>query len=728
MSINEVPSNKPNAPDNLSEVGDSKPIAPANLTEQGASKPVAPANLTEQSGSLPLAPVNLTKKAKSEPLAPVNLPEVSKRDPLAPSNLTELSASTPSNPVNLTEKPVSKPSAPVNLAELVDAGINRTLTPLFNFNASLGLPDSVTYSRSSSASYIESYQDPLGRSAKRLTNDFAGSVENLSTYSENLNNADWNATNASKVSSSEFTPDNNRNSVKLVANVGNALHSLFNGSVAMVSGNAYTFSVIAKASGLQYLQLSYSSAAHPTNQHANFDLINGVITANVGGVASMKYLSNGWYECSFKEVSNNTNASNCLIILVGTPTATRGSSFVGNGIDGVLIYKAQTTQSSYPLPYVRTFDVPVTEAFTAKPRYEEKGLLVEGASTNLLLRSQELDNSSWSKIGISLNVNARLALDGSFSADKIIPSTVSEGHLLRQDTSLGNGTYTFSIFVKPDGYSAMSLLFNDGVSGSTAWKFDFLTLENERDSSAGGSSFAGTNGYIKEVSSGWFQISLTSTRNTGGGGFLSVRAYPLINYSSDNVSTIYAGNGTSGILIWGAQLEALPFATSYIRTEGSTVSRAAEDIFATIGSLNTEGTLLSEASYLGSTTDIVSGRTTFSLNDNSINNRHFFYNPSGQHSSYLSSFNGSLQQTLNSTIYYEDGQTVSSVVSFGGSIAEYYQDGVLYESTSTYKVPQNIATLLIGQSSQTGTFLLNGHIKRIEVYDLALTANEVKKL
>ena len=712
MTINKVPSNKPSAPTGLTEETSSTPIAPLNLTEQAKVDPLAPVNLTELSKRDPLAPVNLTEKPKVDPVAPVNLPEIPKRDPLAPSNLTELSGSSPSNPSNLTEKPVSKPLAPVNLAELVDAGINRTLTPLFNFDASLGLPDSVTYSRSSSASYIESYKDPLGRSATRLTNDFAGSVENLSTYSENLTNAAWNATNASTVSSSEFTPDNNRNSVKLVANVGNALHSLFNGSVAMVSGNAYTFSVIAKASGLQYLQLSYSSAAHPTNQHANFDLINGVITANVSGVASMKYLSNGWYECSFTEVSNNTNSSNCLVILVDTPTATRGASFVGNGIDGILIYKAQTTQSSYLLPYVQTFDVAVTKAFTANPRYEEKGLLVEGISTNLSIRSQDISNSSWLPAGITKAGNSALAPDDSFSAGRITEDSSNAAHLLLSPSfsAVAGRTYSFTVFIKKQSSRNVTIGFQNTFGGSSA---SFFNLSTGVTNVASGAQVISAKQV--EIANGWIRCEIQAIAEATS----TSRGILYMTNESNVVS--YQGDGQSTLLVWGCQVEELPFATSYIHTEGSTVTRAADVITSPIATINNELSISSKASSLGLQASAVA---ILDLATDANNFVRLSVSATGTDRFDIRNFGVLILGATGTSDL--TGNNVRQTLTASRLIALGYSNGAVSVTDTSISVPA-VTSVSIGRALQGGA-IFYGNISNIEIYDLSLTANEVKKL
>jgi hypothetical protein len=60
--------------------------------------------------------------------------------------------------------------------------------------------------------------------------------------------------------------------------------------------------------------------------------------------------------------------------------------------------------------------------------------------------------------------------------------------------------------------------------------------------------------------------------NTGAGNF---RFYPASSVGAP-LSSVTGGNGTDGVLVWGAQCEAQGAATSYIPTSGSAVTRATD--------------------------------------------------------------------------------------------------------------------------------------------------------
>src|SRR5690606_5381998 len=99
-----------------------------------------------------------------------------------------------------------------------------------------------------------------------------------------------------------------------------------------------------------------------------------------------------------------------------------GVSIVNNGVLAPFVTFTRASEGTY-------FDSAGTQQTAAvnEPRVdydpltlELRGLLVEEQRTNLLLRSQEFDNASWSKVSSSVSANAAVAPDGTLTADKII--------------------------------------------------------------------------------------------------------------------------------------------------------------------------------------------------------------------------------------------------------------------------------------------------------------------
>ena len=598
-------------------------------------------------------------------------------NPIAPSNLTEIAVSEPLAPTNLTEIADSTPLAPVNLTELADAGINRTLSTLFNFNAALGLPDSVTYSRSSSASYIETFEGRLGRYQTRLTNDYVGDVENLAFYSEDFDNAVWGKL--------DLTFIKKQNEFICLEGTSSSEHRLDQNDVA-VSNSTYTLT--AKAyKGNRGIAIRLGN-----NFTVTFDLVNGVIeSSNTNVIASIKYVGDGFYDCSVF----NAAPSNAIIRM---NLSSNGSlSYQGDTVSGVILKKAQVTVSAKPLPYVRTFEAAVTQSFTASPRYEEKGLLVEGASTNYDSYSE---GNGLHNVGSTFGVvthptateNTGITPEGSYSAVNASWTTASERFGTQSGATTQHipdqtGDATISLYIKliSGDASNLSLTLRQTGTGGT------------RATRAIGSEITGVNG--------WVRIELSGTTVSGGG-----------------TCGWYLGNATTAVVIqvWAYQLEALPFATSYIRTEGSTVTRAKDDVIANVSLAGNQVSLF--CSYSHNTTEIFSSRISYSFNDGGFNNRFIAILNSSNLVNFQASAGGALQYNLFASGAGVDGtKTFDTVLIANNGNVTTYLEREQINTASLNTFPPNLNTLQLGSN-------LYGHINRMEVYDVALTVNEVKKL
>jgi hypothetical protein len=205
--------------------------------------------------------------------------------------------------------------------------------------------------------------------------------------------------------------------------------------------------------------------------------------------------------------------------------------------------------------------------------HEFLGLLIENATTNLLLQSQDFDNASyWSKTRTTITANAVLAPDNTTTADKLIEdTTASSSHYISQNQTLtANLFYTMSVYAKAAERSRIVLrVGNSGswVAGSAAVGFDLST--GILFSVSGDSTSSGT---IQPVGNGWYRCSITAqfgATTTSGG---------LVINLDDGTGITYTGNGTSGVYIWGSQLEAGSTISSYIKTTTAAVTRAADNV------------------------------------------------------------------------------------------------------------------------------------------------------
>lgn len=190
---------------------------------------------------------------------------------------------------------------------------------------------------------------------------------------------------------------------------------------------------------------------------------------------------------------------------------------------------------------------------------ESIGLLVEEARTNELTQSQTF--STWTLGNASITTNATTSPDGTSNASKLIEDNTTNVHRISLSIN-PTGTYTMTVFAKAAERNILTLIPATTGGGDTPVYFD---LSNGTISGSLGSANSAS---IQSYPNGWYRCSVTD----GMGGF----GYPFIGVAAVSGTQSYAGNGTSGIFIWGAQLEAGSFPTSYIPTTTATVTRAAD--------------------------------------------------------------------------------------------------------------------------------------------------------
>lgn len=201
----------------------------------------------------------------------------------------------------------------------------------------------------------------------------------------------------------------------------------------------------------------------------------------------------------------------------------------------------------------------MTSCTNNKPRVSNSGLLVEGARTNLLLRSQEFDNGSWatgstgSGTTPTVTANAAVAPDGTTTAEELILPAVaagSNGSWIEQAVTMTAVAHGASLYVK-------------GAAG-TGTAYFFATPDDAT--------------YLT-VACAW--NSTTWTRCTGTGTATAATWYWKIG-SDGRAAAMSGGIAAQTIYIWGGQVEAGAAASTYVPTAGTAVARSGERHAATL--------------------------------------------------------------------------------------------------------------------------------------------------
>jgi len=335
--------------------------------------------------------------------------------------------------------------------------------------------------------------------------------------------------------------------------------------------------------------------------------------------------------------------------------------------------------------------------------------LLEPQSSNLVNYSEDF-SQGWSKTGVTVTTNQTISPSGDLTADKFISNSTNQPRVEKSfAVPSSDTTYTFSVFVKKANTRYIALSRFSGGQGAI---FD-LDTKSVVSSSA-------ENASIKEMSNGWFRISITQT-------VLSTDGNNIWKINGTNGSSISNGIVGDETFIWGAQLEVESYATSYIPTNGSAVTRSAETAngsgdAATFN--DSEGVLMAEISAL----DNDGTFRMLSISDGTNNNRVRinFTSTSKQIQTRLV-VGGVTQADLS--------QTSANVTSFNKIAISYkendvklYINGILIASDTSASVPTigTFTTLQFDGGGATSPF--HGNTKQVQYYNSALTDSELETL
>lgn len=342
------------------------------------------------------------------------------------------------------------------------------------------------------------------------------------------------------------------------------------------------------------------------------------------------------------------------------------------------------------------------------------GLLVEEQRTNVLLRSEEFDNASWTKTRSSITANATTSPAGTTTADKLVEDTTATNtHLTVQNVTTTAAAWTVSVYAKAAERSWIRLILFDG-------SLSYAAFFNLAAGTVGTTTNSPTTS-ITSVGNSWYRCVVTATTAAGAGN-VAVRMA-----TADNTDT-YTGDGTSGVHLWGIQAEAGAFATSYIPTTSAAVTRTADSVSMTGDAFaqwysQTGGTIAVESQRVGA------GTTAFprvmQISDGTNNN----------------SVNILWSESV-ARLYFAVNTASVNVVDIGNNsltptaanrAAASFQTNNYKISNNSLAVQSDIAgamptvdRLIVGNDS--GTSRLNGHISRLRYWRAAANDDTLRRL
>jgi hypothetical protein len=195
--------------------------------------------------------------------------------------------------------------------------------------------------------------------------------------------------------------------------------------------------------------------------------------------------------------------------------------------------------------------------------------LIEDASANLLLAPRRFDNPAWGKYGTIVLPFQALAPDGTMGAYKLVETTVNAGHYMEQGPAIvATEPYSRTWIVRQAEAPFIRLEFYSHPTTSVFAHvmFRFSTGEFEAPVVALGVQHSYT---ARRLAGGWWALTQTVTLGTP-----DTRCLFRITLMSAAGTTVYAGDGVSGVYLWHAQLESGLRSTSVIPDVTTFVSRA----------------------------------------------------------------------------------------------------------------------------------------------------------
>ena len=194
---------------------------------------------------------------------------------------------------------------------------------------------------------------------------------------------------------------------------------------------------------------------------------------------------------------------------------------------------------------------------------KREGLLIEEQRTNLITYSEQFDNAAWAKFGGAITANTNLAPDGAVTGDTYLEDNTIRSRVLRQNVDVVLGLkYAFYVYAKLGSGDRKLALTLDGASNGAV--FDLLA--GTVLTTSGGSAL------IQSQNNGYYLVTYLFEATSTGSVAADVRMQRNSTTGIDN----YTGDGTSSVILWGAQVEQGSFPTSYIPTAGTQVTRAAD--------------------------------------------------------------------------------------------------------------------------------------------------------
>lgn len=344
------------------------------------------------------------------------------------------------------------------------------------------------------------------------------------------------------------------------------------------------------------------------------------------------------------------------------------------------------------------------------------GYLAEAQRSNSLLQSNQFDTTWTTSVGSSV-ANYSRAPDGTKTAWRLIDNSATGTGATRVNQTVAVTSAqdtTLSVYAKADQLSWVALqTASYDASGNGLSFFDLS------GGSLGTIDANHSNAGIEDTGDGWYRCWIVFQSTTITTGQVRIRV------ADADGSTVVDLDGTSSILIWGAQVEAGPFPTSYIPTTTTSATRNKD--FLTYSATGVADSFPMTASVEATARQIGGEGQFLSADESGSSNDRFFIT---QLVSGLA--RGGFVDTTNQALIDTTG-TLTPGVPFKLAFAmnandfEIYKDGVSEATDTSGTATIAPDTIRIGMRFDD-TLQANGTIRKVKIFNKRLTDSQVSNL
>ena len=140
-------------------------------------------------------------------------------------------------------------------------------------------------------------------------------------------------------------------------------HFFRTNDISFTNGLIYTESIIVKRDTAQFIQMLFPSAFFGGTNYANFDVLNGEVSAQAGLIrADITPLGDNTYRISITAQATASGTGTAFCVMIPSGNSARFLSHAGDANRKIKVIGLQVEQKSYPTPYIPTISAPSTRA------------------------------------------------------------------------------------------------------------------------------------------------------------------------------------------------------------------------------------------------------------------------------------------------------------------------------------------------------------------------------